>query len=217
MSKKVLNKSVDRNRLLAASLISNAEKVGQQSGLPFFTITEKDQHGNTFGERLANAIAETFDRGYEKVIVIGNDCPALTHQIIQQAAKQLGSQKLVIGPTPKGGAYLIGVTSAGFDKSGLENIVWKTSSVITELNVWAKNNFPSTLFLPTLSDLNTEADFIALAQRYGGLHNWLRSLLMQPTHELLHHFQRRYLSQGPISVTSHRGPPVLPSAIVFTH
>ncbi|CAN0575163.1 unnamed protein product, partial [Ectocarpus sp. 12 AP-2014] len=44
---------------------------------PYFHISEKEQTGNSFGERFTNAIQTVFDKGYEHIITVGNDTPQL--------------------------------------------------------------------------------------------------------------------------------------------
>ena len=43
------------------------------------------QHGNDLGERMMNAFASTFRKGYDKIIIIGTDCPSLDQSIINDA------------------------------------------------------------------------------------------------------------------------------------
>jgi glycosyltransferase A (GT-A) superfamily protein (DUF2064 family) len=47
-----------------------------------------------------------FDQGFDKVIIIGNDTPGLTYNILK-AHSSLQDTDLVLGPDHKGGAYLI--------------------------------------------------------------------------------------------------------------
>lgn len=191
-------------------------QLGQQSKLPFFIITEKEQQGYSFGQRLANALAHCFAKGYEKLIVIGNDCPGLSIQAIRKAKQQLVQQKIVIGPTPKGGVYLIGLTAEGFSQTDFENIAWQTNSVFSELKTWAENASAGVCTLPLLTDLNAATDFVTIAKRYGGLYPWLRSLLAQfkclflPTCN-----SKPYISTGPLSAILHRGPPLSLSVVLL--
>ncbi|NRA49734.1 MAG: DUF2064 domain-containing protein [Phaeodactylibacter sp.] len=107
------------------------------TGLPFFTIKGNEQVGQTFGERLSNAYQSVFDKGFERVIAIGNDCPELNASLMLQAAKQLEGQSVVLGPTEDGGAYLIGVQRAAFRKEQFSKLPWQTAKVYSSLLNWA--------------------------------------------------------------------------------
>jgi nucleoside-diphosphate-sugar epimerase/glycosyltransferase A (GT-A) superfamily protein (DUF2064 family) len=47
------------------------------------------------------------------IIVLGTDCPALTPDHIAAAVEALGSNDAVLGPTPGGGLYLLGLRRSG--------------------------------------------------------------------------------------------------------
>ena len=70
---------------LFQDLTQHTLKTIESTGLPFFHFTEKEQLGNTFGERFAHAFASLFALGYTKVISVGNDSPNLTAQHILKA------------------------------------------------------------------------------------------------------------------------------------
>ena len=60
--------------LLNTKTIATAKK----AGLPFFHYSESEQVGYSFGERFTSAITSVFNKGFENIIVIGNDTPHLT-------------------------------------------------------------------------------------------------------------------------------------------
>ena len=67
------------------------------------------QRGTGFGERLRNAVADTFALGYRRVVVIGTDTPALSPVLCDAALKALAvgsSRTVVLGPSRDGGYYL---------------------------------------------------------------------------------------------------------------
>ena len=121
------------NKKLAHSLISRSIKVAKQSDLPFYFWDERKQVGETFGEKLANAIEATFQNGYQKVIVIGNDCPQLKYQNILEAKNALQKNDVVLAPTPKGGTYLIGLSQHSFNKKEFALVSWQKTSTYEDL------------------------------------------------------------------------------------
>lgn len=144
------------NKKLAHSLISRSIKVAKQSGLPFYFWDESNQVGDTFGQKLANAIEATFQRGYQKVIVIGNDCLHLKHQNILNAKNALQKNDVALAPTKKGGTYLIGLSQQSFNKNEFADVSWQNTSTYQAL---LRHFSPFSITqLPLLDDVNSLAD-----------------------------------------------------------
>lgn len=99
------------------------------------------QRGDSFGERLENAIETLSGFGYTKVVVVGSDCPDLQPTDILQAFSALEERQLVLGPDHRGGCYLIGLHVE--DRSRLRDIQWQRNTDFDELlsrfgfeNIW---------------------------------------------------------------------------------
>jgi Uncharacterized protein conserved in bacteria (DUF2064) len=92
------------------------------------------QRGDSFGERLGNAIADTLALGYSQVVVIGNDCPAIDAADLSAAfdALQAGAS-LVAAPTHDGGAFLIGARGDIFPADEFVALPWRTSHLFEAL------------------------------------------------------------------------------------
>ena len=153
--KKIFGKSkAVKQRQLFRLLVQHAQQLGHQSGLPFFVVDSSCQQGQTFGERLQNAFAAFFNRGFAKVIAIGNDCVQLRSEDIRQAAYQLQTNQAVLGPAHDGGVYLLGLDQALFrQKPGFTEINWQTATVLSELQTWCAG---SLILLPAVyADLDT--------------------------------------------------------------
>ena len=84
---------------------------------------------------------------------------ALTSDIIQAAFDALDSHDMSIGPALDGGYYLLGLRAP--HQSLFEDIVWSTASVLKETLQKAKTLQLSVYQLPTLSDIDNEADWNA--------------------------------------------------------
>lgn len=84
------------------------------------------QRGGSFGERLANAMHDAFALGYERVIVMGNDCPELTVDDLRAAARALDQHQCVVGPAEDGGCYLVGLH--GVTTEMLSSVGWQRHS-----------------------------------------------------------------------------------------
>ena len=88
------------------------------------------QQGATLGERLAEATADAFARGAQRVAVIGTDSPWIGANEIEEAFAALARAEVVLGPAQDGGYYLIGLSRAAPEI--FDGIAWSTSSVSAE-------------------------------------------------------------------------------------
>lgn len=149
--------SAKQNVLLWKKMNSRVLKTIQKTKLPYFTSNETNQVGAHFGDKLNHAIEGLFEKGFEKVIVVGNDCIALKPKHLIQAMQELQSNSLVLGADYSGGAYLIGVNKRNFDANNFKNLAWQTNRVFADLQDLYQSQ--SISFLPSLNDFNTEAAF----------------------------------------------------------
>ena len=115
------------------------------------------QCNDELGGKMKNAFKELFDKGYEKVAIIGSDCLELTTAIIEEAFVLLKNTDAVIGPAKDGGYYLLAMKK--LIRPIFENKQWSTDSVFREtINDLTENNF-SFGCLPLLTDVDTEQDW----------------------------------------------------------
>ena len=102
-------------------------------------ITEKDnwkpniyskelQKGSDLGECMKNAFKDSFEKGYEKVVIIGSDIYDLGQSDIEDAFRRLDSNDYVIGPAQDGGYYLLGMKS--MNSEVFQDINWGTDTVL---------------------------------------------------------------------------------------
>ena len=135
-------------------------QLAKQSSADTFLIDSRVQKGKNFADRITNAFNETYAKGYENVICIGNDCPSLTINQLENAIYQTEKGKIVLGPTEDGGAYLIGLPKIYFNKVAFTNIKWQSKKTYQDL----KNIFSSTksnvVETETLSDLDNPEDIL---------------------------------------------------------
>lgn len=101
------------------------------------TYQKHQQIGNDLGIRMQNAFLNSFNAGYEKVMIIGSDLFDLTSEIIDKAFQKLNDNDVVIGPAEDGGYYLLGMKS--LQPNIFKNKAWGTSSVRKETLVNLKD------------------------------------------------------------------------------
>lgn len=121
-----------KNRAIIELLYKNSLKEATGSGLDVITFDESRQKGDTFGERFANAFQQLFDEGYDQVISIGNDCPAIGQVQWKSICGFLEDGEAVVGPTPDGGAYLIAITTNHFDYEPFKMLLWQSSGLLQD-------------------------------------------------------------------------------------
>ncbi len=86
------------------------------------------QQGDDLGEKITHALQRLLaDHG--KVIIIGSDCPNITHEDIKQALQALDNNDVVIGPAEDGGYYLIGMKKY---HTLFNDIDWSTEKVLDQ-------------------------------------------------------------------------------------
>lgn len=140
-------------------------KLAKQLQIPYFHITEKEQLGNTFGERYTHAIKSLFDQGYDGLITIGNDTPALNLSHLKTALKSLKNGKTVLGPSKDGGFYLLAIPRAAFSQKEFRSVSWNTNKVFIQMLKQLQANQQQIQVLQPLADLDTTSDIaIAIAE-----------------------------------------------------
>ena len=85
------------------------------------------QHGNDLGERMQHAFSFLFELGYERVMIIGNECPQLTTHHLNNAFELLETHDVCIGPLDNGEYYFLGLRATY--PPLFSNKAWGTNTV----------------------------------------------------------------------------------------
>jgi uncharacterized protein len=117
---------------------------------------KKAQAGTELGSRMQQAFDSLFLLGYNKVIIIGSDCPGLTANDIDNAFERLHHTDVVLGPAVDGGYYLLGLTQP-FPQL-FTNKNWSTESVLADTIADIKQSRKQYSLLEKLTDIDTLAD-----------------------------------------------------------
>mgnify|MGYP000521841119 CR=1 FL=1 len=91
------------------------------------TYQKYQQKGEDLGIRMQNAFQDSFDKNYDKVLIIGSDLYDLTPAIIENAFDKLNTNDVVIGPAEDGGYYLLGMKK--MHAAVFKNKEWGTATV----------------------------------------------------------------------------------------
>ena len=114
------------------------------------------QQGDSLGKRMENAFKSSFVEGYQKLVIIGTDCPGINETILENAFAKLEEYDIVIGPAIDGGYYLLGMTKES--PCLFQNIPWSTQVVFEQTIDICKKHSLSYFVLPELSDIDEEKD-----------------------------------------------------------
>lgn len=166
---------------LAALTIQQAKNKASASGLPVFHLSEKQQRGETFGERFSNAFQDIFNKGFDSVIAIGNDCLEISTENLLFTANKLVENPLVLGETHDGGVYILGLQRDIFHQLDFSRITWQSENVFKELTSVAEKLGISPLFLDKKTDFDTPFDFIKTLETVAFRLKKLFSALLQDT------------------------------------
>lgn len=122
-------------------------------------VVVHQQRGRSFGERLENAVEELTRAGYQRIVIVGRDCPQLSAADVALAIDQLETQQLVLGPDHRGGCYLIAFHTA--DRARLRGIRWQQNTDAAQL--LSRFGDCKIALLETKFDLDSIQDVGALA------------------------------------------------------
>ena len=161
-SQEAAKKPFVKSSLLFKALNKETLSKVKKTKLPYFHFTEKEQSGNSFGERFVNAIQQVYQKGYDNIITIGNDSPQLKTAHLIEAAKQLQQGKTVFGPTFDGGFYLMGIHKKNFDAVLFKRLPWQRFGLFNRISQLFENSNSHLFRLPVFEDIDNEKDAIAL-------------------------------------------------------
>lgn len=154
---KLLNFTIEvSSKVEAKRQIWYSSFVDEEDGLGGIGFKKKLQYGENLGQRMLNAFQYGFEEQFEKIVIIGSDCPDISAEIIEYAYKLLNQNDVVIGPSKDGGYYLLGMNK--LIPGIFEDIPWSTEQVYPETLKVLNNQEKEYGLLPTLNDIDTEED-----------------------------------------------------------
>lgn len=121
------------------------------------------QSGENLGIRMLNAFKQIFEKGYDKVIIVGTDVPDIDSALMLNAFIELDKHDFVIGPSKDGGYYLLGMKSLTTDL--FNDIKWGTEKVFSSTLEKLNKKKSSYKLLPKLIDIDTKKDLIQWYQK----------------------------------------------------
>lgn len=144
-------------------LLFYSEQINIEDAWDASVFEKRVQTEGDLGARMQHAFEQAFELGVEKVAIIGSDCPELTPAILQSAFDLLDQHDFVLGPTPDGGYYLLGMKQ--MESAVFQDIAWSTEHVLSQTVAVITAHQKTHVLLPVLSDVDTEADWRAYLSR----------------------------------------------------
>lgn len=137
---------------------------GSHPLLDAVTLPIHIQQGQDLGERLSHATASALQR-YQRVLIIGTDCPELDETYLAQALAGLRfGMQVVLGPALDGGYVLIGL--AGKFLQIYSDISWGTEQVLEQTLMKVRDAGLSYVLLRPLQDIDRPADLRYFSNSY---------------------------------------------------
>ncbi len=127
------------------------------------------QRGADLGERLEGAFRRLLHR-HPAALVIGTDSPMLPPRIVRQALRELRLCEAVLGPSPDGGYYLIGLRRqcARISHGIFRGIRWGSASAFRDtLRNLLDRGFGCSILEP-FEDIDRPEDFLRLKEELSG-------------------------------------------------
>jgi hypothetical protein len=123
------------------------------------------QEGADLSERLVRAFDRGFAGGFETVLVRNSDSPDLPGELMLEAKQALGAggADVVLGPSPDGGYYLVGLNKPR--PQLFQGISWSSPYVLAATLGKARGLSLAVHLLPSWPDIDTIADLRAFVAR----------------------------------------------------
>ncbi|WP_245327846.1 TIGR04282 family arsenosugar biosynthesis glycosyltransferase [Hymenobacter fodinae] len=126
---------------------------------PWVGYQRRPQPPGDLGHRMQSAFSHAFAEGATAAVIIGTDCPGLTHEHLRDAYEALRTHEVVLGPATDGGYYLLGMKKVWPEL--FANKRWSTDSVRADTLADARRLGLQVHLLPELRDVDTADDLRA--------------------------------------------------------
>ncbi len=201
-------KAIAKSQRLFRVLESNLLDKVRRTGIPLYRSNEHSQVGDTFGLRFTGAVQSIFDKGYDSLIVIGNDTPQLSRAHLLKTRNLLQQGKTVIGPSTDGGFYLLGLTKAQFNQALFVELPWQRANLFHNIAqlLGTEGNLCQ---LPMLADIDTTRDIDFLLTTRQAITFAIRQLLKEwcSRSYVLSHPDSKAVIPGYYCITQNKGSP----------
>ncbi len=200
------------NIAISQSLIDSTLDTISSCNYPLICCYSPSQKGESFGVKLANAIEDVFNDGFEQIIVLGNDCPSLMAKDVNDAFDNVVDGDMTLGPTKDGGVYLLGLNKDHYVREDFVDLDWEQSSLQESLIKYSQQLNKEIVWLEELLDIDTSFDLVEILRtlpKYSKFKNTLQNIVSgfkKTLNFLDEQFQLIYFKFADLTL---RGPPVV--------
>lgn len=152
----VLYKPLPEGEHVHRALLRHTMKVCDGMQAVLIPWHQEQQVGSTFGDRLDHAISQVWQQGFSSILVVGADTPGLTKAVLRNALVHLEEGSQLIGPSPDGGCYMIGLQRRAYRSELFKSLSWNTCHLLGELKALLEN----ASILGCLRDIDSEKDLM---------------------------------------------------------
>ena len=122
----------------------------------------RTQPDGNLGQRMQQIFAESFAKGYRRVVMIGTDAPEMNQRPVRRAFRLLRKHPAVFQPTDDGGYALMGLRTMIDIFTG---IAWSTNKVMAQTRARLREFGIRFAELPPTFDVDTAADLAKLGRQ----------------------------------------------------
>lgn len=102
-------------------------------GVPLIHIDDQQQRGEGFGERFCNAVEDVLAKGYDRLMILGNDAPEIKTEKYQHIIEALDNGESCLIPTESGGTGVIAIQAKDYDRQKWMDVSWQSNAVYFQL------------------------------------------------------------------------------------
>lgn len=117
------------------------------------------QRGDDLGARMRDAFDLRFGDGFDRVVIVGSDCPRLRREHLIGAVKALRDAAVVLGPAADGGYWMVAQRQPGVDL--FTGIPWSSCRTLTATRQRLESLGAAWVEIDALDDIDTEGDLRA--------------------------------------------------------
>ncbi|WP_169303356.1 DUF2064 domain-containing protein [Pedobacter cryophilus] len=205
-SSKSFSNQKNKNTAIQKALFKKTLKEIRQTQLNY-VVTDGKAKGNDFESRIKSAVEEVFLKGYQNIVIVGDDTPQLSAQNLLFAAKKIADKEVIIGESEDGGAYLIAFNKQQFYQGILENLPWQTNQFYQSLLCNIKSGSLSHQTLPVLQDLDDSLAVHLFINKFTSL-KFAQLLKHIYIHQKFAVFISTLIDEKPICYIKDRAPPL---------
>ena len=128
-------------------------------------VSLSPQEGVDLGERMARAFDRGFTAGFDPVLLRGSDTPDLPGSVVREGAEVLaaGQAQVVLGPSPDGGYYLVGLKAPHPQR--FHPLAWSGGTVLRDTLERARRLGLTVHLLPQWQDIDVWDDLASYLKR----------------------------------------------------